>query len=323
MVRSMCEYMPVPATATRPAVQYSAGSISQQLSALSAVLPRTADTGQTNYSTFFQTPGNTAPNAFEIFQFGDALAASKPIYVRMDYQGSANVLAVTVGTSTNGAGAIGGVVYAQAQILSLGSTATLPRYCIASSDGSYLALMFNMQNGGAATYDATAGFIVERTRDVDGTANGNGYVVWRWASTADTATTGTPTFAGTTSRIYDTSVSSQPVVTFDVGGYVPNLANAVTGVPSFSGAAGLPTTAPSLYGYPVYGYSGATPQGASKALMLAYMSDVPRLQPVTVNHYGVATQWMALGGTQMTMAYSTAPGTASFKQTVCPLVRWE
>lgn len=324
MVRSMCEYMPAPVSATRPQLQYSAGLISQQLNALSSVLLRTSDTGQVNYSTYFQTASNATGNGVEVYSLNDALSATKPIYIKIEYQAGGQNLFLTVGTATNGASSLTGVVYAQAAVLALASTATLPRYCVASSDGSYLMLMFNLQNGGSASFDSTAGFVVERTRDPDGTPNGNGYMVWRWSSTADTAAAGAPTFAGVTSRIYDTSVSSQPVSTFDVNGYVPNLVNSVSGVASYSGYAGFPPVATAgLYGYPVYGYSGVMPQGASKALMLAYTADVPRLQPVTMTHYGAASQWMSLGGTQLSVSYSTAIGTANSKSTVSPLVRWE
>jgi hypothetical protein len=328
-MHAMCEYTPVGASnSSRAGYAFSSGLISQQLAALSPALTRTADTGQTNFVTGFQQSTTWPSAGYEIYQLTDSLAATKPIYLRLDYANT-NGLNLSVGTATNGAGTLSGVTTGSLGINGYGqSTATTPRYCLASSDGSYLSLMLNLQNGAAATYDSAGGFVVERTRDGDGTPNGNGYIVWRWTAAADTATAGTPAYAGTLSRIYDTA-ASQPAATFEINGYVPfqQAVSAATPYPTFGGytLATMPPPAGAVVpGYPVYGYAGQTPQGASKALMLAYPSDVPRLQPLTLTHYGAATTWMALPGVQVAVVSTpTSPGSTPTIRYVCPLLRWE
>lgn len=327
-MHAMCEYTPLGASNnTRAGYQYSSGLISQQLAALAPALTRTADTGQTNFATGYQGTA-FASSGYEIYQLTDTLSGTKPIYLRLDYT-SNNSLNMSVGTATNGAGTLSGVTTGVLSLNGYGvSSATTPRYCLASSDGSYVSLMANLQNGGAATYDSAAGFVLERTRDSDGTPNGNGYTVWRWTAAADNATAGTPAYAGTLSRIYDTA-ATQPAATFEVNGYVPfqQAVASANPYPTFGGYTpnGMPPPAGGVVpGYPVYGYAGQMPQGASKALMLAYPNDVPRLQPLTLTHYGAATTWMGLPGVQVAVVSTpTSPGSTPTIRYVCPLLRWE
>jgi hypothetical protein len=326
MVRSMCEYTPFVSTNyNNAAYRNSFGLLSAQLNALSSVLPRTADTGQASPSSWLTS--TTINQGYEIFQFNDALTATKPIYIRFDWSAvtSSGSFSVAVGTATNGAGTLSGVTYTAANLMGTAATVAAPRYCYASSDGSQLTFVFNVQPGSAATPDSLGAVIIERTRDADGTPNGNGYMVWRWLQGADTGTVGASTFQGATSRVYDTSVTAQPVSSFDYNAFVPNQVNAVPTVPAITGGNTISV-------YPCFGYAGVTPQGASKALLLAYAADVPRQSPVQVTHYGAATQWLALGGANGTTgvtgqvavtAYSTSTAAQSTRALACPLIRWE
>lgn len=106
---------------------------------------QTSDTGQTNPTTLGATPAiNTT--VYEIYRMNDALQASNPVYVRLDYGTgtSANnpMLKLTVGSGSNGAGVVTGVTTLAFPSLttSVGAVgATYP--CKASYDGSRMTLV--------------------------------------------------------------------------------------------------------------------------------------------------------------------------------------
>src|SRR5260221_233749 len=80
--------------------------------ALAAVgLTNTADTGQINTVTVTKPVATQTAAGFEIWRFSDALQATVPIFIKVEY-GVAGVLRpamwITVGTTTNGAGTLGG-----------------------------------------------------------------------------------------------------------------------------------------------------------------------------------------------------------------------
>lgn len=306
--------------------------------ALRAALPRTNDSGQVNWSAVSSIQPGGVVRDYEVFGFTDSLQATKPIYIRLDWglqtaSTSGPSMQIQVGTSTNGSGILSGITYGVSAVAAntLGSTNSTmvfaattsntvnPRYCYASSDGSYLAFFANIQQAGVGlaqnASDAMAAFVVERTRDIDGTPNGNGYVVWRWMAASDANGLSTSSFAGTTMRVYDTSVPNtyQPNNQFEYGALVP----------SGTGTTTIPMGG-SAQAFPCYGFT-MQPQGASKALALAYMADVPRMGQVTLTHYGAPSQWISCGSGQPAyVANSSAPGTSSVRTTVfSPVFRWE
>lgn len=309
----------------------------RQSAVIRTAMARSADTGQVNWATVTTMPG-TGVRDYEVYAFTDTLQSTRPIYVRIDYGGNPSaipLMQVWVGTATNGAGTLSGLQLGQAlggtsgvstlntgatkQLYAFGSTATsVPRYCYASSDGSYLLFLTNFQqpNLAGTTADSLGGFLVERTRDADGTPNGNGYLLWTWNALADNLAAGTATsFQGVQLRSYDLSQ--------------PNTYNAATG---FDYAAAIPggvgTTAAVSPGGPVQAFpcygAAPQPQGASKALLLAYTGDLPRMAPVTLTHYGQPTQWISCGAGQPVIApFMSSPTAAASRAGVSLMFRWE
>lgn len=142
-----------------------------------AGLVQTADTGQVNWATVARAA--IASNAgFEIWRFNDAMQATAPIFLRLDYgSGSAqNIprIRLTVGTSTNGAGTLGGAATAVRTVTAIsGSTTGLANYpsyvCVASG---FCGLAWKT-TGSTSSY-AWGGFMICRSCDTDGVPDARG-----------------------------------------------------------------------------------------------------------------------------------------------------
>lgn len=283
------------------------GALSAQLN---AVLTRTADTGQVNWNTIATEP--TVTRDYEVFAFNDSLQATYPIYVRFDYiggSGTTNRVNVSVGTTTDGAGNLGGVTVASAALHAFGGGNVRTAYV--SSDGSYLNLVYNVNPGGTGI-DAFAAVVIERTRNTDGTINNHGYMVWRWSPTLEVGVATSTYYAGTTSRSFAAG-ATQPATVFDYGAFIPNIAGAST---YFS--------VDTAYAFPCYGWA-PWPEGASKALLLGVASDFPRASEITLNHYGADMKFLSIGPSspQTYVPYMSAVNTPASKTIYAPLFRWE
>jgi hypothetical protein len=276
-----------------------------------SVMTKTGDTGQLAPATT-----TTYAAGYEIFAFNDALATAFPIYLKVAYTIATNAyLTVQVGTGSNGAGALTGVLATLATGVSVSGSAPT-RYWYGSSDGTYLSLVHNLQPAGtsaAATPDSLGAIIIERTRDADGTPNGNGVTLWQWATNGDQGASNNTNnqFQGLYGRYADTT-QTQPAASFDYGVMPPNLLNnnAYAGVNA-------------NYIFPAYTQIGAQLYGASKALAFAFAGDVPKQQAFSAVHYGTAAQWVALGnGVAAAVPYLSAATTAAIKS-LTPVIRWE
>lgn len=286
-----------------------------------AALTRSNDSGQVNWASLAAI-GSTYGRDFEIFQLNDTLQATKPIFLRLDYlqtntSGAAGYVVASVGTATDGAGNLSGVM-AQGQYLvnNFVDNNAASRFAYASTDGSYIALMFNLQTFtavGPTNNDSMAALVLERTRDADGTPNGNGYTVWRWQQTAPGFVAApTSSYVGMIARSYDIA-AYQPPVTYDYGATLPLV-----------GQLNSYFTGSSAIAYPAYTFAGLTPQGASKALMFGWATDWPTKTPVTITHFGTPMQFLPIGLNASTQIPAiTAPGTNTVRTGLSPLFRWE
>lgn len=158
-----------------------AQAISGMLQAVGLV--QTADTGQVNLTTMtVPAIGNYA--GFEIFRFNDALQASKPVFIKVEYgTGSANALQASVrfsvSNATNGAGTLSGTTTSSTTTFfllghhSVQDTQMQPAYCFGDTSSVALAFPTSVPSGGWRP----SMFMVERTRNADGTPNGDGVAV--------------------------------------------------------------------------------------------------------------------------------------------------
>lgn len=143
---------------------------------------KTADTGQINWTTVLAPTGAAEIMGYEIRQFTDALQATNPVIVKLEYGSSATSsqrpgIRITVGSASDGAGTLTGDVSSYFYISSTAGSATeYPSYI--SSDGGRinLALWISSSTNSNA-------FWIERFKDSDGTPNANGVNIFSSYST--------------------------------------------------------------------------------------------------------------------------------------------
>jgi hypothetical protein len=153
--------------------------ISTKLAA--AGLVQAADTGQVNWATVTRTGVNTNAG-YEIWRFDDAMQATAPIFLRVDYGTGSNAngprIQITVGTGSNGSGTITGTALTSAQNVANSNGAqtsdTARNSYMCHAEGFF---GFNWKVGSALVTESV--FFICRTSDPDGTPNEVGaLVVW-------------------------------------------------------------------------------------------------------------------------------------------------
>jgi hypothetical protein len=151
--------------------------------ALAAVgLVQTADTGQIDLATVVK-PGTINTSAgYEIWRFNDALQATAPVFIKIEYGtngANANTFGIwmTVGSSTDGAGNLGAQKSSRIQLGTATTSSATPYLCWVSGDTSRLTLMMYAGGTTGQAYFAT----VERTQNVSG-GNTNEGIVFVYAT---------------------------------------------------------------------------------------------------------------------------------------------
>jgi hypothetical protein len=162
-------------------------------------LTQTADTGQINTGTVNKSGSTSTAVGYAIFRFNDTLQSSSPIYLRLDF-GNGSALSnpavwLTVGTSTNGAGVLGGVVVTQCacfvdQAPNSTSTTYLSRFVYNPTYG-FLAMAWKIGSNANGVYSAMGGFIIGRSNDATGAATADAaFVITNSSTTSGNASGG-------------------------------------------------------------------------------------------------------------------------------------
>lgn len=180
-------------------------------------LVRTSDTGQINWATVLTPSGANQSRGYEIFRFDDALQATAPVYIKLEY-GAGSVSAgypgmwITVGTGTDGAGNLTGQISLRFGLNAGGSTASnySSRYACSSNR---LAVIFWQSSAGAYNM----GFSVERSHASDGNDTADGILITVQYQTGSAATQYVP-MVGTVPS-YQQKWNSTLPPTFGTGAY--------------------------------------------------------------------------------------------------------
>lgn len=273
---------------------------------INQAIPRTTDTGQVNWATVATEP--TAARDYEIFALGGPLQATAPIFFRIDYIGGANGGPnITVGTTTNGAGALAGLTVPYLDLQQHTIASYTNQYMWAASDReSYFTFLFALDPA-VTGVDGVGMVVIERTRNLAGNPTADGFHVWRWYASSATATVG----LGGWLRQYGAAIqTANPDWTYGV--YVPDLYNVTTGV---SGS--------TAYAYPSFTYTQMTPGGASKALLWGFATDFPRGKAITVRHFGENQTYIPLADAFVTGHPVTYGNGSIGVKNLSPLLRWD
>lgn len=141
---------------------------------------QTADTGQVTISTMTAPSTANAAAGYEIFRMNDALQATCPVFVKLEYgrvsaTNNTPTQWVTVGQGSNGSGTITGQLLARTQVASTttayGSATEYPSYGSCDGAGICLALWSGYTNPG------TFFLAIERSRDASGNATGDAVLI--------------------------------------------------------------------------------------------------------------------------------------------------
>jgi hypothetical protein len=136
---------------------------------------QTSDTGQINWGTA------TVPNnvntiiGYSIFRMNDTLQATKPVFVKMEYgQGSTMTfpyIGITIGTGSDGAGNITGILRARGLFTANQTSAllTIPSY-ISGSNNRWCATLWPNSSNHYSWFT----FSIERTKDSAGAVTNDG-----------------------------------------------------------------------------------------------------------------------------------------------------
>jgi hypothetical protein len=140
-------------------------------------LVKTTDTGQVNWATVALPAINLTP-AYEIWRFDDALQATAPVFIRLEYgTGSSTglvAMAFSIGSGSNGAGVLTGVTLART-VLQTGSNSATTMACFVS--GSTNRLLLALWAGLTSNPNYFLMLSLERTVDAAGAPTSEGVLV--------------------------------------------------------------------------------------------------------------------------------------------------
>lgn len=148
---------------------------------LAAGLTQTTDTGQADPATIVSTTGANYLYGYNIFKFDDALQASMPIFIKVQYMtnsnGTAGQIEFSVGQGTNGAGALSGAIFGpySNSYAFLSPQTGLTSYA-SYGDGTFACVLGYGAYSGLTYNNHMGSLIVDRARNSAGDSIGNGFL---------------------------------------------------------------------------------------------------------------------------------------------------
>lgn len=256
------------------------------------------DTGSVTISALV-VPAAGVSAGFRVYKMNDALAASSPCYMKVEFttdSGSSGVpgLYITIGTGTNGSGTLTGNVSTRQHLKANGNYTTAVSF--AYSSGSTSRFGFFMGIPGDTANPSPKFFIsVSRFQDENGADTAEGFVLvlaWKSANGVGTASTiqFVPKLGG--------NFATQAQLADNWYGVYPRSGGSLSG----DGFGLWPLI-------PVIG----RPYPANYQIGLAVLTDLPKLEQISFTVNGITRTWLALGD-PLSTAMTNSP---------CIMMRWE
>lgn len=159
-----------------------------------AGLTRAADTGQIDWPTVTKPTTTNTKAGYEIWEFNDSLQPTRPIVIRVDYgsnsiaSGNGPTTWLTVGTASDGAGAVSGVGMAVVQAggpssPTAANTSSMVGAAYSTSAGA-LTFFAGLQYSPGSPYHGGL-WCVSRTCDSSGAPTGDGVVTYKHTSSTN------------------------------------------------------------------------------------------------------------------------------------------
>ena len=156
-------------------------AISDSLQAVGIV--KTADSGQIDWATVAAPTAANTQMGYEIYRFNDTLQSTAPVFIRLDFGTGVSsdnnpALWISVGTGSNGSGALTGEILPEQQNYASGNAVATTHYISGSSNRFVIATQ-----GISSSYNIV--LTVERTHDSSGSDTSDGVMVNRIANSVD------------------------------------------------------------------------------------------------------------------------------------------
>lgn len=237
---------------------------------------RTSDTGQIDPTTAVKPAATSQIVGYDIMRFGDALHATAPFFLKIDY-GSAsgslsfNQLGLQIGTGTNGAGTLTGNVGTRLTVGS-GATDNNLRACIFAGNASRIAfcLWYDTANPNRAQP-----VIIERSHADDGSDTGE---------RVDMAAV-----LSTSSSWFQSVPNPLVMLATPVRGVAANLPCLIPQA-AVSGTFGVNVGA-----FPIFPNNDGPLRNPMLGMFLYVSADMATLQDVSVTMYGVLRTYRTMG----------------------------
>lgn len=145
---------------------------------ITTFLTDTAATGSVDLTTMSR-PGTNAYAGFKVYRFNDALQASCPVFLKVEYGtgvfATNGEIRVTAGTAHDGSGTLTGTqVTTAARIFEIGGAASVTYQYYASGHSGRFSLGWGLNNDGLTTGQVLS---LERTKDASGADDSTGIVL--------------------------------------------------------------------------------------------------------------------------------------------------
>jgi hypothetical protein len=267
--------------------------------------PKTADTGQVDWTTVTAPGAGSTSSGYEIRTFNDSLQSTSAVYFKLEWGSGTNAstpqMWITVGSGSDGAGTItGSATVARATITNgafvATSSLTTPSYAFADSAGTGFA--FAMWPSGDTSSNAGWVFGLERWRDSSGSALSAGVTCYQSCS-GNSA--GTAAFQRTICYLGGATQASGATTMLVL---VPN--TSYTNAAFFTASQGT-----TLYPQPVWSAWHQRLYGPSQLFLALGQSDVSSGSTFSVNHYGTSRTFLSLGPGHATYGWGYTSATVN------------
>jgi len=151
-----------------------------------AGLAKTADTGQIDWATVTKPATATTVAGYEIRKFGDSLATSRPVYLKLSYGlggstgiNAAGITAISIGTGSDGAGNLTGQIQALTSFFTASSSNNpdnVNSTSYVTHGEGFLTLVVNRAGYGGGVGSGMV-LVLDRTRDSAGAPTTEGLYI--------------------------------------------------------------------------------------------------------------------------------------------------
>jgi hypothetical protein len=227
-----------------------------------------ADTGQTASGSFAAATGANQSLGYQIWRFNDTLQATAPVFVKFELGSGASAgypsIWITIGTGSDGAGAITGVILSRTQFTGTGVNTAYTCYFSSATNRFGFWLTAGALSAGYALHIG-----LERSKASTGADSADGIII-----KAITASTQYHQYLPFSRN----ARAAQTYASIPAGGAMGSLA--------FGTAVGLE---------PVYPLDTTGTQFPGLNLLAYYSTDLTPLNPISTTIYGVAHTYLPLG----------------------------